>query len=156
MGMSRVQLRRQAEIARFNAGKNKPLERRRIKAFMEPITRAMNQLMSGEIDADENDIPITRLNHTDTWEAFDQCLNGFIAAMDRAIPDVDLDPLRWVSSDLRNGKLMSQKKVIAASHKLREIEDRLTKCTWNDLVSSIQTTQIQIAFEQNGIYKRAA
>lgn len=155
MAMTRTQLRRQAEIARFKAGKNKPLERRRIQAFMSPITNAMNQILSGEIDVDENDVPITRLNHLDGWEAFDECINGFVAAMARAIPDVDLNPLRYVSSDLRNGKMMSQKKAIAARQTLRVIEDRLTKCTWNELTSAVDTTRIEIEMERLGLKEAA-
>lgn len=155
MAMTRTQLRRQAEIARYQAGKNKPLERRRVQAFMSPITNAMNQILAGEVDVDDNDIPITRLNHTDGWEALDECLNGFVAAMARAIPDVDLNPLRYVSSDLRNGKMMSRKKAIAARLKLREIEDRLTKCTWNELTSAVDTTRIEIELERLGLKEAA-
>lgn len=158
MAMTRTQLRRQAEIARYQAGKNKPLERRRVQAFMEPITRAMNQILAGEVDVmvvDGKEIPVTRLNHLDDWAAFDECLNGFIAAMTRAIPDVDLDPLRWVSSDLRNGKLMSQKKAVIARLKLREIEDRLTKCSWIELTGAVRDTQIEIELECLGLKEAA-
>lgn len=49
MAMTRTQLRQQAEIARFKAAKNKPLERRRVQAFMAQITRAVAQILGGDL-----------------------------------------------------------------------------------------------------------
>lgn len=155
MAMTRTQLRRQAEIARYQAGKNKPLERRRVQAFMAPITNAMNQILVGEIDVDDNDVPITRLNHTDGWEALDECLNGFIAAMERAIPHINLDPIRFLSSDLSKGKLMTPKKAQRARECLRWIEDALIRCTWNELTSAVDTTRIEIELERLGLKEAA-
>jgi len=155
MAMTRQQLHHQAACARYQAGKNKPLERRRVQSFMSPITRAFNQIVTGETDVDANDVPITRLAHKDEWEETHACINGFVAAMERLFPDVDLGPLRWVSSDLMKGKLMSEKKVIAAKRKLKEIEDRMIKCTWQQVVDATQTTRIEIYMEQLGIKEAA-
>lgn len=44
MSLSRQQRHHQAACARYNAGKNKPLERRRVQSFLSPITRAFNQI----------------------------------------------------------------------------------------------------------------
>lgn len=152
MSLTRQQRHHLAAVARYQAGKNKPLERRRVQSFMSPITRAFNQMMTGEVDADATtDQAITRLAHKDEWEAIDACINGFVAAMERLLPDVDMDILRWVSSDLRKGRLMKEKKVVAAKRKLKEIEDRMIKCTWQQVLDATQTTQIEIAMEQLGL-----
>lgn len=155
MSLSRVQLRRQAIIAQCRAAKDKPLERRRVRSFMEPITRAFASIMQGVVEVDDNDIPITRLPHNDNWEALDACIEGFVCAMTRLLPDVDLDPLRWVASDLRKGKLMSPEKAKQAYRTLKLIEDRMTKCTWNEVTRAVDTTRIDIEMERLGLKEAA-
>ena len=155
MAMTRAQLRRAAIIAKCKAAKDKPLERRRVKSFMEPITKAMQNILQGSVEVDQNDTPITRISHTDSWEALDACIEGFVSAMGRLLPDVDLDPLRHVASDLRKGKLMTVAKAQKAMHTLQVIEDRMTRCTWNEVSNAVDTTRIEIEFERLGL-KRAA
>lgn len=155
MAMTRLQRHRAAVIAQCKAAKDKPLERRRVRSFMEPITRAFATIMQGSVEIDDNDIPITRLSHVDEWEALDACINGFVSAMERLLPDVNLDPLRWVSSDLAKGKLMSYKKVLAARQVLNVIEDRMTKCTWNEVARAVDTTRIEIEMERLGLKEAA-
>lgn len=155
MALTRAQLRRAAIIAQCRAAKDKPLERRRVRSFMQPITEAFSQILQGAVTCDENDVPITRLAHNDNWEALDACIEGFVAAMARLLPDVDLDPLRFVASDLRKGKLMTVKKAQSAWKTLRFIEDRMTKCTWNEVARAVDTTRIEIEFERLGIKEAA-
>lgn len=156
MSLSRQQRHHLAAVARYKAGKNKRLERRRVQSFMSPITKAFNQMMTGEADVDaETNLPITRLAHNDEWEETHKCINGFVAAMERLMPDIDLGPLRWVSSDLMKGKLMTEKKVIAAKRTLKVIEDRMIRCTWDQVVEATRTTQIEIELEQLGIKEAA-
>ena len=57
MAMTRAQLRRAAIIAKCKAAKDKPLERRRVRSFMEPITNAFASILQGSIEVDENDTP---------------------------------------------------------------------------------------------------
>ena len=151
MTMTRAQLRRAAIIAKCKAAKDKPLERRRVKSFMEPITKAMQHILQGSVEVDQNDVPITRIHHNDSWEALDACIEGFCCAMGRLLPDVDLDPLRHVASDLRKGKLMTVAKARKAWETLQIIEDRMTRCTWNEVASAVDTTRIEIEFERLGM-----
>lgn len=155
MALTRAQLRRAAIIAQCKAAKDKPLERRRVKQFMEPITTAFQQILHGSIEVDDNDIPITRLPHNDQWEALDACIEGFVCAMARIMPDVDLGPLRYVASDLRKSKLMTAAKAKAAWETLRTIENRLTKCTWNEVARAVDTTRIEIEMERLGLKEAA-
>jgi hypothetical protein len=155
MPMTRAQLRRAAIIAQCRAAKDKPLERRRVRSFMEPITRAFALISQGVVEVDDNDTPITRLPHNDNWEALDACIEGFVCAMARLLPDIDLDPLRYVASDLRKGKLMTVKKAQSAWQTLRIIEDRMTKCTWNEVSRAVDTTRIEIELERLGIKEAA-
>lgn len=155
MAMTRAQLRRQAIIAQCKAAKDKPIERRRVKSFMEPISGAFAQILQGSVDVDDNDIPITRLPHNDEYEALDACIEGFVCAMARLLPDLNLDPLRFVASDLRKGKMMSTKKAQAAKRLLDEIEDRMCKCTWNEIARAVDTTRIEIELERIGLKEAA-
>lgn len=155
MAMTRAQLRRAAVIAQCKAAKDKPLERRRVRSFMEPITTAFNSILHGSIEVDENDVPITRLPHRDDWEALDACIEGFCCAMGRLMPDVDLGPLYWVASDLRKGKLMTAAKAQAAYRTLKLIEDRMTTYTWNQVASAVDTTRIEIEIERLGLREAA-
>ena len=155
MAMTRAQLRRAAIIAKCKAAKDKPLERRRVKSFMEPITKAMQHILQGSVEVDQNDVPITRIHHNDSWEALDACIEGFCCAMGRLMPDVDLGPLRHVASDLRKGKLMTVAKARKALETLQIIEDRMTRCTWNEVSSAVDTTRIEIEIERLGL-RRAA
>jgi hypothetical protein len=156
MSLTRQQRHHLAAVACYQAGKNKPLERRRVQSFMSPIVNSFNQMMSGEVDADAiTDQVITRLAHKDEWEETYKCINGFVAAMERLFPDIELGPLRWVSSDLVKGKLMNQAKVLAAKRTLKEIEDRMIKCTWQQVMDATETTRIEIYMEQLGIKEAA-
>lgn len=156
MTLSRQQRHHLAACARYNAGKNKPLERRRVQSFLSPITRAFNQIVTGETDVDAvTSIPVTRLSHKDAWEETHLCINGFVAAMERLLPEVDLDPLRWISTDLEKGKLISEKKVLTAKRILKEIEDRMVKKTWQQVMDATQTTQIEILVENLGLKEAA-
>ncbi len=156
MSLTRQQRHHLASCARYNAGKSKPLERRRVQSFLSPITRAFNQIVTGETDVDAvTAIPITRLSHKDAWEETHLCINGFVAAMERLLPDVDLGPLRWVSTDLEKGKLISEKKILSAKRILKEIEDRMIRCTWQQVMEATQTTQIEIHMEQLGLKEAA-
>jgi hypothetical protein len=142
-----------AACARYEASKNKPLSRRRVQSFMSPITITFNQMMTGEVFADaDTGLAVTKLpDKDDNWEETHKCINGFVAAMGRLMPDVDLDPLRWGSSDLVKGKLMNEKKVLAAKRKLKEIEDRMIRHTWAQVMDAVKTTQIEIAMERLGL-----
>lgn len=155
MAMTRMQRRRAAIIAQCKAAKDKPLDRRRVRAFMEPVTSAFREIMQGSVIVDEHDTPITKLPHNDQWEALDACIEGFVAAMARLLPDINLDPLRFVASDLRKGKLMTNQKALAAHKVLSVIEDRMTKCTWNQVASAVDTTRIEIEMERLGLKEAA-
>ena len=153
MAMTRAQLRRATIIAQCKAAKNKPIERARVRQFMQPITAAFHEIMSGHVSVDDQGIPITRLAHNDQYESLPACINGFVCAMSRLLPELDMRPLQWVSSDLEKGKLMSLKKAQAARKLLSEIEDGLCKKTWNEISSAVDTTRIEIEFERLGVIK---
>jgi len=156
MAMSRQQLRRQAIIARYHAGKDKPLERRRVQSFLSPIASAFNKMMSGMIEVDAaTDLPITRLSHNDEWQEVHKCINGFVVMIERLLPDIDVAPLRWVSSDLQKQKLMAPAKVLRAKRIMQTIEERMTRCTWRQVIDAVRDTEIEIQLELAGIKEAA-
>ena len=154
MTLSRQQRHHLAACARYNAGKNKPLERRRVQSFLSPITRAFNQMMTGYVDTIRG-YAVTRLAHKDEWERTDECLNGVISAMTRLFPDLDLQILKTISTHLFNGTMMEREDILSAKRLLKEIEDRMIKKTWQQVMDATQTTQIEIHMEQLG-FKEAA
>lgn len=151
MAMTRLQLKRAAAVAAAKAAKDKPLDRRRVKAFMEPITKAFALMLQGDVMVDQDDIPITRLPHNDQWEPIDACIEGFVCAMKRVMPDIDFSPIQYVSSDLRKGKLMTPQKAKKAYDVIRMVEDRMTKLTWRQVADATNTTMIDIKMEELGL-----
>lgn len=155
MAMTRQQLRLQTMRDRAKAAKHKPLERRRVRAYMEPVTRAFAMILQGVVEVDDNDVPITRLSSDDEWHALDECIEGFIAVVNRLMPEIDTKPLHYVASDLHNGKAMNPKKARAAWETLRAIEDNMTRYTWQQVIDATNTTMIEAKLEAAGLKEAA-
>lgn len=151
MPMTRAQLRRQAVVAKSKAARSKPIERRRVRQFMKPITSAMNQIMQGSVDCDDTGIPITRLDHIDEYAALDECIEGFASCIESLMPGFDVSPLRHIASDLRKGKLISRKKAVRAFEVTRQIEDQMINYTWEQVHDAANKTMIEIELERLGL-----
>lgn len=97
MAMNRQQLRHQAAVARYKSGRKKPPTRREIKAWLDPIRKAMAELRTGEVDSFQG-YAITRIHWADEdFARIDHAINGFDALISRLLPDFDLSPFRNVS-----------------------------------------------------------
>ena len=81
----------------------------------------------GEIDAHRG-YPITRIHHADNdFARVDHAINGFVALIDRLMPDEDTEAMRRVSAKLGAGILLELAEVEACFALLARIEDQLMK-----------------------------
>jgi hypothetical protein len=151
MAMTRQQLRHQAAVARYQAGKLKPPTRKQVQAWLAPIRKAFTEIRTGEVDAHRG-YAITRINWADEdFARIDHCINGFTAMLDRLAPAFDTGPLKRVSKKLETGILLTPEEVDACFAVLAETEERLLTFTREQLIDASKTEQINIELEIMGL-----
>lgn len=155
MPLTRQQIRHQAAVARFKAGKQKPPTRSQAQAWLAPIRKAFAELRQGEIDSYRG-YAITRIHWADDdFARVDHAINGFLALIERLMPDVDLSPLRKVSKKLSNGILLEISEVDACIALLKPVEDRLMTFKRCELIDAANTEMVKIEFERLGLLEAA-
>ena len=85
----------------------------------------------------------------------DHAANGFVALIERLMPDFDLTPIRRISKKLDAGILLEAKEVHEALALLKRCEDRLIKFKRSDLTDAANTEMINIELERMGIKEAA-
>lgn len=155
MSLSRQQRRHQAAVARYDAGRQRPPSRKQVQAWLAPIRRAFVEIRSGEIDAHRG-YAITKIHWADNdFARVDYCINGFVAMIERLIPDFDVAPLKRVSKKLETGVLLTAAEVDACFSTLNQCEDRLLRFRRCDLVDAANTEMIVIEMERLGLKEAA-
>lgn len=156
MPMTRQQRRHQAIVARYHAEKAKPPTRRQAQAWLAPIRKALDEMRSGEVDAYRG-YAITRIHHADNdFARVDHAINGFVALIERLLPDLDIGCMRRVSAKLTNGVLLTLAELDTCTALLNTVEDRLIKIPRRDLTDAANTEMIRIELEQLGMIQEAA
>lgn len=144
-----------AACDRYAADKQKPPTRAQAKAWLAPIRKAFVEMLSGEVDSYRG-YAITRIHHADNdFARIDHAANGFVALMERLMPDFDLAPIRRISKKLDAGILLEAKEVHEALALLKRCEDRLIKFKRSDLTDAANTEMINIELERMGIKEAA-
>lgn len=116
-----------ASCDRFKADKQKPPTRKQARAWLAPIRKAMTEMLSGEVDSHRG-YAITRIHHADTdFARIDHACNGFLALLERLMPDFDISAIRKISKKLEAGILLEASEVHDALALLKHCEDRLIK-----------------------------
>lgn len=155
MPMTRQQLRHQAAIARYKAGREKPPTRAQAQAWLAPIRKAMAELRQGEIDAYKG-YAITRIHWADEdFARVDHAINGFTALISRLMPDFDLSPMRKVSKKLDAGILLELAEVDACIALLKIVEEKLITFPRRVLVDAANIEMIAIEMELLGLKEAA-
>lgn len=155
MPMTRQQLRQQAAVARYRAGKQKPPTRAQAQALLAPIRKAFAEIKTGEVDAYRG-YAITRIKPTDEdFARIDYCINGFVALIDRLLPDLDTGPMKRVSAKLANGVLLEMADLEACDAVLNATEDRLLTKTRAELIDAANTEMTVIELERLGLKEAA-
>lgn len=153
--MNRIQRHHRAVCDQFKAGKHKPPTRAQARAWLAPIRKAFVEMLSGEVDSYRG-YAITRIHHADNdFARIDHAANGFVALIERLMPDFDLSPIRRISKKLDAGILLEAKEVHEALALLKRCEDRLIKFKRSDLTDAANTEMINIELERMGIKEAA-
>lgn len=151
MTMTRSQLRHQANIARFQAGKHKPPTRKQAQAWLAPIRKAMIELQTGYVDAYKG-YAITRIHWSDNdFARIDYCINGFVCLIDRLLPEISTEPMKRISKKLENGVLLAPAEIDAALVLLKQVENRLIDFKRDTLIDAANTEITRIEFERLGL-----
>ena len=153
--MTRAQLRHQAAIDRYQANKQKPPTRKWLRSWLYPIRKTMNELRTGYIDTYRG-YPITKLDSSDEdFARIDYAINGYVALIDRLMPDFDTSPIKTVGKKLENGTMLEQAEVSAAIAMLNDVEDRLIRFKRCELADAANVEMTVIEFERLGIKEAA-
>lgn len=154
MPMTRAQLRHAAAVAKYQAGKRKPPTRKQAQSWLAPITDALAELRSGTVDAIRG-YPVTRLGAGDDYARIDWAINGFLALLDRLMPDLDTAPLSRLSVKLAVGTPLHLADIDACVGVLHQIEARLIKIPRQTLIDTALVEQINIELERLGVKEAA-
>lgn len=151
----RARARYLAACDRFDAGKQKPPTRAQAKAWLAPIRKAFTEMLSGEVDAHRG-YAITRIHHADNdFARIDHAINGFVALINRLMPDFDISTITRISKKLENGVLLEAAEVHNGLVLLKHCEDSLIKFSRADLTKAANTEMIAIELERLGLKESA-
>jgi hypothetical protein len=140
-----------AACDRFKADTNKPPTRAQAKAWLAPIRKAFVEMLSGEVDSYRG-YAITRIHHADNdFARIDHAINGFIALIERLMPDFDITTIARISKKLEAGILLEAKEVHDALALLKRCEDRLITFKRSELTAAANTEMIVIELERSGL-----
>lgn len=149
--MQRVKAKHLAIQSQFDAGSTKRTPRKRIKAWLDPIRKAVKQLRTGEIDAYRG-YAVTRIPHIDNDLArVDFVINGFTGMLDRVAPTICTNNLKTVSKKLAAGAMLTPREVEACFVELNACEDLLCKLSPATLKDAAHTEMIAIEFSRMGV-----
>lgn len=115
----------------------------------------MNELRTGYIDTYRG-YPITKLDSSDEdFARIDYAINGYVALIDRLMPDFDTSPIKTVGKKLENGTMLEQAEVSAAIAMLNDVEDRLIRFKRCELADAANVEMTVIELERLGIKEAA-
>ena len=153
--MNRIQRHHRAACDRYAADKNKPPTRKQARAWLAPIRKAFTEMLSGEVDSHRG-YAITRIHHADNdFARIDHAANGFVALIERLMPDFDISAIKRVSKKLENGVLLEAKEVHECLALLKRCEDQLIKFKRLELVDAANTEMVNIELERLGLKEAA-
>ena len=140
-----------ASCDRYAAEKNKPPTRKQARAWLAPIRKAFTEMLSGEVDSHRG-YAITRIHHADNdFARIDHAANGFVALIERLMPDFDISAVKRLSKKLANGVLLEAKEVHECLALLKRCEDQLIKFKRLELVDAANTEMVNIELERLGL-----
>lgn len=155
MAMSNIQRHHRAVCDQYKASSKKPPTRAQAKAWLAPIRKAFIEMLSGEVDSHRG-YAITRIHHADNdFARIDHAANGFVALINRLMPDFDVQPISRVSKKLGAGMLLEAAEVHECLALLKHCEDRLIKFRRFELVDAANTEMVNIELERLGIKEAA-
>lgn len=126
------------------------ITRRQARQWLAPMRKAFVEMKSGECDAIRG-YAVTRIDHLDDYARTDWAINGFVAVMERLLPDLDVAPLSKVSAKLANGVPLEQREVDAGLGVLARAEDGLIRVPRPVIRDAVMVEQVAIELQRLGI-----
>ena len=124
----------------------KRMTRRQVDGWFLPIRRALNEMLTGEVDAIRG-YAVTRLHNGDEYERVDYCLAGFVGVLSRIFPDIDLSPMTKLQRLLASGTPIHAADVHKALALLKSLETPLVKEDWHRIKACLTTEMIAIELQ---------
>jgi len=132
----------------------KRLTRRQACQWLKPVRDCFAEMKTGECDSIQG-FAVTRLHAFDSYERTDQCLEGFIALLERLAIAIDLTPLDRLRKRLANGVMLTQREIDDALRTLNHCEDALVKITIPRMKDAVATELVAIELDQLGLREAA-
>ena len=152
MALSRLQRQFLALQARQAASRSRPPSRAKAKAWLEPIRSALTEIKGGEVECDEDGVPVPRIRWAGEEPArIEYCLNGFVGMIGRVCPEADISPMRILADKLGDDVPLTGEEVDACFVLLNRVEDALLTFTVEQLKDFAAIEQTRIAFDLLGI-----
>lgn len=124
----------------------KRMTRRQVDGWFLPIRRALNEMLSGEVDSVRG-YAVTRLHNGDEYERVDFCIAGFVGVLLRIFPAIDLSPMTKMQRLLAAGTPIHAADVHKAMALLKSLETPLIKQDWHAIKAALTTEMIAIELQ---------
>ena len=122
------------------------MTRRQVDGWFLPIRRALNEMLTGEVDSIRG-YAVTRLHNGDEYERVDWCMAGFVGVLSRIFPELDLSPMTKLQRLLAAGTPIHAADVHKALALLKSLETPLIKEDWHRVKSFLTTEMIAIELQ---------
>ena len=127
----------------------KPLTRREVRAWLDPIRRVFNELKTGEVES-INDIAVTRLDKDDAYTHIVWCISGWLGCLRRLFPDADLSAMEKIHKSIDNEGVTIDD-VDSALRLLNQCETMMINLDRQAVKDAVLTEQIQIEMDSQEI-----
>ena len=124
----------------------KRMTRRQVDGWFHPIRRALNEMLTGEVDSIRG-YAVTRLHHGDEYERVDFCIAGFVGVLSRIFPELDLLPMTKLQRLLAAGTPIHAEDVHKALALLKSLETPMIKQDWHAIKAALTTEMIAIELQ---------
>ena len=128
-------------------GRMKRMTRKQVAGWFLPIRRALNEMLSGEVDSIRG-YAVTRLHHGDEYERVDYCIAGFVGVISRIFKERDISALTKIEKRLANGAPVTVADIEDALALLKSLETPLVKADWHEIKSALTTEMISIELDE--------
>ena len=124
----------------------KRMTRRQVDGWFLPIRRALNEMLSGEVDSIRG-YAVTRLHNGDEYERVDYCVAGFAGVIGRIFKERDISALTKIQKRLATGAPVTVGDIHDALALLKSLETPLIKHDWHAIKDALTTEMIAIELQ---------
>lgn len=125
---------------------NKPLNRKEVRYWFEPIRNALAEIKTGEVDCLRG-YPVTRLHKDDDYARLDFCIEGWIGCLKRML-HLNYQPLEVLRKRLAAGAPVTTEEVDQALTLLKKAESLMLKIPRDLIRHAVMTEKIAIELDR--------